>query len=332
MVDFEKQEQEVDALIQSLADGKQVEGSELPAPEPAIEQAPAVEPEPTAEEPSSDLITEPFDPYAGEADPDPEKEEDFEHKYKVLQGMYRKQVVEVQEINRRLTASNADLSAQVDQLRGELAAAQAAPGGQAGTSPVDDVDLSVYDEYGPEIRAMAENNVRLTNELRQMRAEVAEVGKATSQAAEERFFQYMDANVPNWRKQDADQEFVQWLQILSPDTGRPKQDSLQSAYKARDGARVAAIFIEYRNFLALQRSRQAAERPSGDVPAPQRKRPSPAPVSRPGQAPASSRPKYTLDDWSKLQDRAQKGEFNNNPGEYARLEAEIHAVLFPKGK
>lgn len=334
MVDFEKEEQDINAMIQSLADGKQADVETIPAPEePAQELDTPVEPEPTGAEESLELPDVPFDPYASEGDdePKPAKEEDYEHKYKVLQGMYRKQVVEVQENNRQLETRNAELSALVSQLRDEIAALQARPGGESGGGGVDDdVDLNAYDEFGPEIRSMAERNLRLSRELQEVRGQLNELGQATSLAAEERFTQYMDTRVPNWKKQDADPNFIQWLQLLSTDTGRPKHDSLRNAYQARDAARVAAIFNEYRNFLALQRSRLVSEEPSSDPSEQKRKRPSPAPASRPGSAPQAQKAKYTLTDWTNLHDRAQRGEFNNNPAEYKRLEAEIHAAVFSK--
>ena len=70
---------------------------------------------------------------------------------------------------------------------------------------------------------------------------------------------------------------------------------------------------------------QAAPTPQG------RAKPTPAPASRGGAPADAPKAKYTLDDWSRLQDEAARGKWNHDPEGYRQRESEIHAALFPRG-
>lgn len=325
---LEQQEQEANDMIAAL---QQQQSDAVVDPEPP---APPVE-QPAADDavpPAPLTMPDDFDPYlkqGEDAEPQPEKPEDFEHKYKVLQGMYNREVTEVKRENKRLTEDNARLNGIVEELRRQPAAP--APEDAQG-----EVDVSAYSEYGPEIMELAKQNAVLQRELAAVRSqvqhEVQRVQGEFQKRAEVEFMVDMDRMLPSWRAQNQDQAFIDWLQFLCPGTGRPWQASLSEAYEAKDAARVTAIFKEYRHYLF----RQQADRgmiPAGQAaPPPQgRAKPTPAPASRGGAPVDAPKAKYTLDDWSRLHDEAARGKWNHDPEGYRQRESEIHAALFPRG-
>jgi len=257
--------------------------------------------------------------------------EDFEHKYRVLQGMYRKDVTEVREENRRLTASLTEATASIVQLRERVDALQQKRPDAPDPVVLDEGSLEKYAEFGPEIMDLAKSNLVLQNKLQELSShlpKIAQMEQDVRKNAESEFFRFMDQDVPNWRAQDADPGFIQWLTSLSPGTGLPWQTSLTEAYQARDAARVAAIFKEYRKHLFLLNP--SSHQAPGQAPASGRRAPTPAPASRGGAAPLAAPPQYTLKDWVKLQNEAARGDWNDRPEEYRAKEAAIHAALFPK--
>lgn len=298
----------------------------------------AVSAEPQDVEPKADVmdlsVPEDHNPYAVKDDildvvPEQlDREEDFAHKYRVLQGMYRKEVADVREENRRLSVSLSEATAAIVQLRGRIDALQQRP---AAPDPAvfDEKGLEAYAEFGPEILDLAKSNMEMRAELGQLRAQIPQIQNSVKQSAESEFTRYMDTNVPNWQEQDKDQGFIQWLASLCPGTGFTWHNSLHDAYEARDAARVAAIFKEYRKHLFLTSPVHQAE-PAGHQPG-GRRLPAPAPASRGGGLPpVASGQQYTLKDWVKLQNEAARGLWNDRPTEYQAREAAIHAALFPK--
>lgn len=318
-------EDAINAKILALSGEQQGEEAVLAQPQDVVE-------------PKADVmdlsVPEDHNPYAVSDDvldvaqEQPAGEEDFEHKYRVLQGMYRKEVADVREENRRLSVSLSEATATIVQLRGRIEALQQRP---AAPDPAvfDEKGLEAYAEFGPEILDLAKSNMEMRAELGQLRAQIPQIQNSVKQSAESEFTRYMDTNVPNWQEQNEDQGFIQWLASLCPGTGLTWHTSLHDAYEARDAARVAAIFKEYRKHLYLTSPAHQAEparlQPAG------RRLPAPAPASRGGGLPpASSAPQYTLKDWVNLQNEAARGLWNDRPAEYQAKEAAIHAALFPK--
>lgn len=292
------------------------------------EEVIAVDPQP-AVEPSADVVDlsvpEDHNPFAVQDEKVQDEQpgdEDFEHKYRVLQGMHRKQVADIRSLTESLATANA-INAQ---LRGQIEALQRQPAQD--TAVLDEKGLEAYGEFGPEILDLAKSNLKMQKELGELRTQIPQIQNHVRQNAESEFFRHLDTNVPNWREQDKDQGFIQWLSSLCPGTGLAWHSSLHEAYEARDAARVAAIFKEYRKHLYLTNPDHRSA-PAGQQPA-SRRLPAPAPASRGGGGPPAAAPQYTLKDWVNLQNEAARGEWNARPAEYQAKEAAIHAALFPK--
>ena len=283
-----------------------------------------------------DVLTDdqPFNPYA-QQDRVQDGGEDWEHKYKVLQGMYRAEVTQVKTENNRLNSLLAHQNGIVAGLREEIEAlkSQAPAPSQAGGS-IQTEDLSKYDEFGPEIKLLAENSARMAREnadlarqLADMRTQFQPIQDRVETVSNNEFERTLDANVQDWRAQDSDPNFIAWLQRPTVETGRPLQESLTSAYQARDAARVAGIFFKYRDFLMLERLRSQPARVA-EQPGQPRRLPTPAPPSRGGMQPTQgSAPRYTVKDFAALQDEARRGLWSGREAEFRAKEAEIFASM-----
>lgn len=320
---LDQQEQEANDMIAAL-------NQQQPDDAVVTEQpAEPVEPQPVDDAPPAPTeMPDDFDPYSkpGEDVPPVDvKPEDFEHKYKVLQGMYNADVTRVRNENRQFREEIATLRGQVEELRRQQAQPQA-------PQEITDADVAGYSEFGPEIMDLARRNLTLERELASLREQVAgevkNVRAEFQKCSEADFEAGMDRLLPNWRAQNQDNGFISWLQYLCPGTGRPWQEALGEAYQAKDAARTAAIFREYRRHVFEQTQGQAPLAPAAAAPTPGRARPAPAPASRGGASVAPQTPKYTLEDWNRLQDEAARGKWNHDPDGYRKREAEIHAAIF----
>ena len=328
----EQMEAEANARIAELTgqqpDGEYASGDPLTV-EPGDEP---VQSEPLAADDVRDL-TEPPNPYA-EAQPVKEPQvEDYEHKYKVLQGMYRKEVADVRAEIQRVNSVATQQATLIQELRRQVDEARAVQQSTPQAS-AQVLDMAEYEEFGPEIKKLAElagqlqqKNIELERKLFQVNETLPQLQGKVRQVTEVEFDSRMDQMVPNWRDQDRDQNFINWLGNISPVTGRQIRESLSEAYQARDAGRVAGIFNEYRNFLALQNLRSAPPAAAAPAAPQQRRMPTPAPASRGGVPVPGASKKYTAQDFVTLQNEAQRGLWNDRPDEFRRLEAEMHASL-----
>ena len=310
---------------------------------PPVEAAPIEQSLESSEVPAADVVEDGLPSYMQQHESPvqvtPAAGGDWEHKYKVLQGMYRSEVTQVKAENARLNGLLAHQNGIVAGLREEIEAAKSqapAQGRDGGSSTLD--DLSKFDEFGPEIKELAAHsaelarrNDALAQQLADMRAQFQPMQDKVKTISDLDFDGHMDTYVPDWRKQDQDPNFINWLRGLTPETGRPLQESLTEAYEARDAMRVAGIFNKYRDFLALDFMRRQGAAPKPSAPVAQRPMPTPAPPSRGGmQSGQPAGKQYTVHDFALLQDEARRGLWNDRPEEFRRLEAEIFASIQPK--
>jgi hypothetical protein len=139
-------------------------------------------------------------------------------------------------------------------------------------------------EFGPDLvdvmRRVSKEELALKDQeitdLRQRLAKAEETtastAKTVAKTAEEKVIDMLDAQVPSWREQNADEEFLVWLDEVDPFTGSRRGQLLSQAYELHDGPRVVAFFKAYRN-------EHAAVQPPPAAP--------PAPPATPPAAPGS---------------------------------------------
>lgn len=232
-------------------------GGESPAPETqADDQVQHVDPpEPAPRE-------EPVEHAAPEPTRTQRTESDWEHKYKVLQGMFNKQARESQEQQRAV----AELQAKLEQVSKR----QPEPQEQAQKPVVEGSDI---DNFGQDVmdmihRVSAQHVSQAVSTVQQIAQElvariqrleqgVGEVTQATSATAEGMFFERLALEVPDWEQANQDENFIAWLEDVDPVFGSTRMTALTQARQALDSSRVSYIFKSYLRDAASAKSNRA---------------------------------------------------------------------------
>jgi hypothetical protein len=174
--------------------------------------------------------------------------EDFEQKYRVLQGKYNK---EVPLLHRQLV----DMQGQLTATQNILATMQAAPATPAAGSPADNGDdkmietlRETYPEIHDAVERMTDKRVKTAlNELKpQLESRVSRVEHDSAERGKQDFYERLDADYPEWEKVNTHPTFVAWLQRVDELSGRTRQALILEAFNAKDVRRCSLFF---RNFV-----------------------------------------------------------------------------------
>lgn len=234
-------------------------------------EAPVVPPDgtpPPAEvvtPPAGDAPVPPAAPPAAAA-PTPLPQEEWEQKYKVLQGKYNAEVPRLQKTVSGLSENVRNLNEQLSATQTLLASLnnqQAAP--PAGSQPrtpaqpqrlVKDEEIK---EFGADLIDVARRVAReeiagqveteVARRMQPVAQRVDQVAQATgsvqqrvAQNDKQAVFDILTRDVPNWQKINENPEFLAWLDQVDPYAGYRRGDLLGQAFKSYDGPRVVAFF------------------------------------------------------------------------------------------
>lgn len=160
--------------------------------------------------------------------------ENFEHKYRVLQGMYEADVKVVKATQRELDS----------RLRAIEEAPSVAP-----ASPTD--NSKDIETFGADLIEMvkryAEGQQEATNaRLDALERKVGVVSQRTEINAEQGFFDKLAATVPDAEAINANPDWLVWLGTRDAFTGKPYQEALNDARSKLDVTRVTAIFNAFK--------------------------------------------------------------------------------------
>jgi hypothetical protein len=161
---------------------------------------------------------------------------DWEHKYKVLQGMHKKETAELRE---RIAEIETKLSqASVPTLSGKINFAD------YGITP------EQVDEYGAEywetqIRIQQSLVTQVTGSSAQ-NGEFDQLKRQVEEQARSQFYQRLDQLVPDWREVDQSAEWDAFLGQTDSATGLTNEDLLSDAFGHNDSDRVAALFSRFK--------------------------------------------------------------------------------------
>lgn len=212
-----------------------------PAPEPTPTPDPAPAEEPTAVAPPAEL-------------PDQQKKDDqWEHRYKVIEGKYRAEVP-------RLAADNRELRTQLESLQQELESmkSQAAKPQQSLISNED------REKYGEDLldvikRAAQEQVSAKDQEIADLKRRLDLVNQTTAKTVEVSFYDRLGQLAPDWVTINSDADFLRWLDEYDELTGKTRQDLLSAAEADRDAERVARFFTKWK---ASQQKQSSAPNPA----------------------------------------------------------------------
>lgn len=264
-------------------------------------------------------------------EPAPAPTEDWEQKYKALQGKYNAEVP-------RMAGELREMRQQMQQLMTAQAAPREEPKEKA---PKKDV-VSEQDlvDYGEDLvdfirrvaKAEASNaTATLTPKLETIEGQVQQ---SSQRQATNSVYSKLDHDVQDWREVNKSPEFLDWLATLDPYAGDYRKNLLAKAFENGDADRVVAFFKGYKA------ERQAV------TPTPQ---PTPAPAAGPAQQPQVSleqlagpaggptngvvntqpeqAPNWTRGQIASFYNDVNAGVFAKDPDRKAQIEASIAAAL-----
>lgn len=239
------------------------EGAAAPGDPPA-----AASPAPAASEPAASATP----PASAEpaAEPTPVPTPDWEQRYKVLQGKYNAEVPRLQGQVKELTENTRRMAEQLTATQSLLATLSAdrapTPGADAGRQPEGRsqarlVKEEEIKEFGPDLidvvrRIAREEQATLIPEIDRRLEPVAKQLQTVSQSADQigqrvarqdqqSVLDFLAEQVPDWKKQNEDPGFLEWLLQEDPYAGVQRDALLQRAFQANDGPRVVAFFKGY---------------------------------------------------------------------------------------
>jgi len=273
------------------------------------EQAPQSEPEGQTE--------------SGDQEP---KQDNWQQKYRSLQGMYNADVP-------RLNAENRDLSSRVSQLEGLLSTVQE-PTQQ---TPVHADKLITDDdvkEYGDSIAVMrkaareevSQEIAQLRQQLGQLQGVLPQVQQVQAQqkkSGEQTFWTTISNEVPNWNEINNDEAFKSWLLEIDPLTGISRQTYLEDAQKQLDANRVIQFFRTWEgatgktNTAQVDRSAQQSQL---------QKQVSPGKSRNNGVKASGQTKTYTQNDIKEFFANVRKGKYKGRDEERGRIERDIFAA------
>lgn len=173
----------------------------------------------------------------------PAPQEDWEHKYRTLQGVHGAHV-------RDLKGRIGELEGQIAQLSRRQEAAPATP--QPVLNPQD------AETFGEDLVEMVRRTAQaeggttvklLQDRLAQLEQQLAGATAVASKTADEVFYERLEVLVPDWAAVNVDAGFLAWLAEEDPLYGTPRQTALTQAGNERDVNRVARVFNAYKGVV-----------------------------------------------------------------------------------
>jgi len=319
----QKQSEEVQELYKQInGETEEAQATAEAAPEEAVndvaepttsdsveEQAPQSEPQEQTE--------------SGDQEP---KQDDWQQKYRSLQGMYNADVP-------RLNAENRDLSSRVSQLEGLLSTmqepAQQTPAVAEKLITDDDVK-----EYGDSIAVMrkaareevAQEIAQLRQQVGQLQGVLPQVQQVQAQqkkSGEQTFWSAIASEVPNWSDINNDPDFQSWLLAIDPLTGISRQTYLEDAQKNLDASRVVNFFRTWEgengktNTAQVDRTAQQSQLQKQVAPGRSRNN---------GVKASGQNRTYTPNDIQEFYADVRKGKYKGRDDERGRIERDIFAA------
>ena len=319
----QKQSEEVQELYKQInGETEEAQATAEAAPEEAVnnvaepttsdsveEQAPQSEPQEQAE--------------SGDQEP---KQNDWQQKYRSLQGMYNADVP-------RLNAVNRDLSSRVSQLEGLLSSMNE----PAQQTPVQSEKLITDDdvkEYGDSIAVMrkaareevSQEIAQLKQQLGQLQGVLPQVQQVQAQqkkSGEQTFWNTIASEVPNWSDINNDPDFQSWLLEIDPLTGISRQTYLEDAQKNLDANRVVTFFRTWEgatgktNTAQVDRTTQQSQLQKQVAPGRSRNN---------GVKASGQNRTYTPNDIQEFYADVRKGKYKGRDDERGRIERDIFAA------
>lgn len=151
---------------------------------------------------------------------------------------------------------------------------------------------------------------KLHKEIEPLKKAAESSQQSAEELREEKFWEDLSREVPDWADIDQDQEFAAYLQQVHPESGLPRQTFFSDAYDKRDAKRVIAVMQGYKA------SKAAVQKPNPDMHV--------HPESSGGSdLPPQDKPIFTTKEYLDFMKEYRKGRYNARP-EWAK--ARLHEL------
>lgn len=228
-----------------------IDAGEEPIPEPVEEPpAPVGEPAPEPVEEPPTPVEEP--PLAADV------EENWEAKYKTLQGMFNAEVPRLQGQAQEMKSRIASQDSLIESM--QVVAPSEDPGPALltpaevedyGAEMTDYVKRAAMEAVAPELAALRKENADLKSQSLQLTQTVGNVEADQVADARTSLLSNLASAVPDWAEINQRPEFVTWLKQTDAYTGQIRHNLLLQAFEANDAPRVVAFFEGFRQDQAL---------------------------------------------------------------------------------
>lgn len=266
---------------------------------------------------------------------EPEEKNEYEHKYKTLQGMYNSEKRRNDELNGRVQSLE-NMLAQMQQLR--QAAAEEA-GEQVREKPASLLSDEEIEDYGSDLIDVMKRAAReaVKDEIEGLKAENAklkamagDIGQKLEEDERSKVYKALDAKVENWEEINRSEAFLDWLEEEDVYAGAPRKNLLNRAFMANDATRVVKFFKGFLNETAA-----VSPPPAGQPePAPTKKKVPLESLAAPGVGASGSADNTSNQGrmWKESEigafyEAARKGAFKGREADYQRTERSIQAAM-----
>ena len=228
--------EKAEALHKQMYEAPANEETPQPPADPQPEPTPEVDPDPQLPNADASAVAPP----SGELPDQQKKDDQWEHRYKVIEGKYRAEVP-------RLAADNRELRQKLDVLTQELESLKS----QATKPSSSLISQEDREKYGDDLldvmkRAAQEQVSAKDQEIAELKRRLDEVNSTTNRNVEVGFYDQLGRLAPDWVTINSDENFLRWLDEYDELTGKTRQDLLSEAEASRDAERVARFFSKWK--------------------------------------------------------------------------------------
>ncbi|MBI9090720.1 MAG: hypothetical protein JEZ12_16000 [Desulfobacterium sp.] len=265
--------------------------------------------------------------------------EDFETKYRTLQGKYNAEIPRLNEQVRTLTSRVSFLTGENASLKADKNNNADPNGSDAGdgNSRLNPDDLGKYgEEFGAmatRVNSLIDENEALKEQLGTVSGRVDTVKETQGQTDYNRYMGTVAKQVTDlgrdFNQLNADPDFLTWLQDIHAFTGQPRHASLQAAEANLDVERTMGIFKEY---LGLDPTKkQSNKKPDTKEPKPTVPTPNLQPDHKPSGSDitppmSTSEQIWTRGKAKQLYEAKARGDWRGKDAEFKALEADMFAA------
>lgn len=254
------------------------------------------------------------------SNPAPQPTEDWQQKYKSLQGMFAQKTGELQAQSKVYESQMANMQAQLAALQQtrtqeevkERKAADPKDIENFGADMVEMVQRYAERMFQDVAGQFGQKASEMDARISALEQQVTGVSNRTEFTLEQQFYAALNGLVPDWEKVNKDTRWLEWLAETDPVYGAQRQMALDVARKNLDAQRVANVFNAFKAAYPAKVQDSLANQvaPNGAA--------SPAPI-----APAS-KPIVSARLVEKFYSDVSKGRYVGREAEAARAELEIN--------